>query len=146
MGREFHEHQEQDCPGTGLKKQQMKQSYSTYHTVENMETELLMSLHYPQCNTHMCVHDSYTQKTHTYSCVNTHAQMWAHPKFIPSQGHYHLDYEFLLEVLLIFISQSLFYMNPTEAFHFFSVFLLCSTSLNNFKGPRHQFDFLASIF
>lgn len=40
----------------------MKQSYSTYHIIKNMETELFMSLHYPLCNTHMCVYDTYTQK------------------------------------------------------------------------------------
>lgn len=62
MGREFHGHQERDCPGTGLKKEQMKQSYSTYHIIKNMETELFVSLHYPLCNTHTCVYDTYTQK------------------------------------------------------------------------------------
>lgn len=76
----------------------------------------------------MCVHDTYMQKTHNYLHVNTHAQMWAHLKFIQSQGHYHLDSEFLLEVLLIFISQSFFDMNPEYMFHFFCISSLLNIS------------------
>lgn len=139
MGREFHEHQEQDCPGTVLKKQQMKQSYSTYHIIENMETELLMSLHYPQCNTHMCVHDSCTQK-------NTYVLMCKHTCTNVSTPKIHSESRSLSLGLRVPTGSPInFYLSVPflhEAYigvSFFSVFLLCSTSLfNNFKGPRHH--------